>query len=319
MHIKDIHSESFIKALQNGDLQTIQSIPKSDLHNHSYMGSRLSNLARHYETALPFPPDRMPTFDHFIKYINDHLKPFIQTKKHYLYAMRAAFEQARDDNIVLLEMSIDCLLTKRIYPDSNELVSTLKKLHGKICPDVRFRPEIGLKRTDPVEELEAIALEFIETGYFETIDLYGHEDGGVLKHFRPIYQKAKDSGLTLKAHAGEYLPAETIRKTVEVLGVTQIQHGIRAAESKEVMQWLAENETQLNICPTSNIRLCRIQNLKTHPIRILYDHGIPVTINTDDLMIFNKSVSEEFLGLYESECMTADELDNIRLQGLKEK
>lgn len=96
----------------------------------------------------------------------------------------------------------------------------------------------------------------------------------------------------------------------------EVHHGIAAAKSKEVMSWLAKNKIQLNICPTSNIMLGLVDSYRNHPIRALFDAGVPVTINTDNMLIFNKSVSEEYLALFECGLMTAKELDEIRIRGL---
>jgi adenosine deaminase len=83
------------------------------------------------------------------------------------------------------------------------------------------------------------------------------------------------------------------------------------------MQWLADHKIVLNICPASNVRLKRVKSYKTHPIRILFDHGVKVTINTDDVLIFNKGISEQFLQLYQSGLFTANELDIIRQNGIE--
>lgn len=96
----------------------------------------------------------------------------------------------------------------------------------------------------------------------------------------------------------------------------EIQHGISAAESKEIMNFLADRKIQLNICPTSNVMLGRVKELKNHPIRILFDHGIRVTVNTDDVLVFGQSVSDEFMNLYKSNLFSASELDEIRNNGL---
>jgi adenosine deaminase len=64
--------------------------------------------------------------------------------------------------------------------------------------------------------------------------------------------------------------------------------------------------------------LGRVDRLETHPIRKLYDAGICVTVNTDDALIFGRSVSEELLGLYRAGVFIAPELDEIRLDGLRD-
>jgi adenosine deaminase len=78
-----------------------------------------------------------------------------------------------------------------------------------------------------------------------------------------------------------------------------------------------KNNIQLNICPTSNYMLSRVENIKNHPIRKLFDNGIKVTVNTDDIIVFQNGVSEEFLLLYSQGVFSAKELDIIRMNGLQ--
>ena len=59
--------------------------------------------------------------------------------------------------------------------------------------------------------------------------------------------------------------------------------------------------------------------MAAHPIRKLYDAGVKVTVNTDDVLVFGQSVSEEFLSLYRAGVFTAAELDIIRLNGLDDQ
>lgn len=96
----------------------------------------------------------------------------------------------------------------------------------------------------------------------------------------------------------------------------EVQHGIAAAASPQTMYFLKDNHICLNLCPTSNIMLGRSGDYKTYPIRLFYDYGVPVTINTDDMLIFNSSVSREYRMLYDSGCMKP-ELDTIRQFGLR--
>jgi adenosine deaminase len=62
--------------------------------------------------------------------------------------------------------------------------------------------------------------------------------------------------------------------------------------------------------------LGRVESLTAHPIRKLFDAGIRVTVNTDDILVFGQSVSQEFLNLYRAACLDENELDQVRLNGL---
>jgi adenosine deaminase len=83
------------------------------------------------------------------------------------------------------------------------------------------------------------------------------------------------------------------------------------------MRALANAGVRLNLCPTSNVKLGRVSRLKDHPIRVLFDAGVNVTVNTDDPLIFGCTLSSEFLALYEAGAMTAQELDVIRRRALE--
>jgi adenosine deaminase len=218
----------------------------------------------------------------------------------------------------MLEMSFDIRLVT-FYPDGlTELRAFIEALVEQYQTEIDLRPELGFAREcadDP--RLMNLAHQAIELGSFQSIDLYSHQEGCAPEAVKPLYRKAREAGMKLKAHIGEFGGAEEVQRTVEVLDLDEVQHGIGAAESVEVMRWLSENQTQLNVCPTSNVMLDAVPDLASHPIRILFDNGVPVTINTDDLMIFGQSVSEEYRNLYRAGVFSAEELDDIRRASLE--
>jgi adenosine deaminase len=104
---------------------------------------------------------------------------------------------------------------------------------------------------------------------------------------------------------------------VEILELDAVQHGIGAADSPEVMKWLASRNIVLNVCPTSNIKLKRVRSYNTHPVRILFDHEVKVTINTDDVLVFGDGISEQFVKLHKTGLFSLDEIDQIRKTSLE--
>ena len=101
----------------------------------------------------------------------------------------------------------------------------------------------------------ALAHEAVELDFFQSIDLYSRQEMCPPEVMKPLFTKARNAGMKLKAHVGEFEDAEEIRRTVETLDLDEVQHGIAATESVEVMRWLSENQIQLNVCPTSNVML----------------------------------------------------------------
>lgn len=311
-------SLSFVKALKNKDFKAIQSIPKSDLHSHSVLASRLGNLILWCGKNLPSPPEKMKSIAEMDNYIRKNIIPEVCNFKGFEYALKAAFLQANDDRISVLEMSTDIWFLD-LFDNADNFTSFISKIHNAIAPHIIYIPQIGINRESDPKKIFPKIEECLETGFFRSIDLYGNELACGPEKFQLIFKKAKSKGLRLKAHTGEFGSAESIRQTVEILDLDEVQHGINAVNSPEVMSWLQDNKIQLNVCPTSNVKLSVVKNISVHPIKILYDSGIPVTINTDDIMIFGQSVSDEYLNLYKNEILSAEILNNIRLQGLKQR
>ncbi|MBN1969720.1 MAG: hypothetical protein JXR48_07830 [Candidatus Delongbacteria bacterium] len=120
----------------------------------------------------------------------------------------------------------------------------------------------------------------------------------------------------MKVHVGEFGVASDIVEVIDLLELDEIHHGIAAVNSKKCMNFIRENRIILNICPMSNIMLQRVKNYSSHPTRKLYDARINVTINTDDLTIFNAIISDEYINLYRNDVFSIDELNQIRIGGL---
>jgi len=233
-----------------------------------------------------------------------------------LKAIEATFVQARVDGVTRLEIGEDVWAITLFGHSATRLTEELKGLHARVAPDIEWIPQLGLSRHTPVPALIGWLSPFLELGFYRTLDLYGDELAQPIESFKPLYRMAKTAGLRLKAHVGEWGDAGSVRRAVEELELDEVQHGIAAAQSKAVMQFLADNHIRLNICPTSNVMLGRVESLALHPIRRLYDAGVRVTINTDDVLVFGQSVSEEFLNLYCAGVFNAAELDQIRQDGL---
>ena len=314
----DIMSINFVTALSTDNLTAMRAAPKTDVHSHAFLSTRLENLEHWVGHPLKHPPFKMRGLEGMMEYINEVLSHHIITADSFKFVASSGVQEAIQDGIVVLEMSFDIRMAE-YYPD--ELVGAqvfLEALVEQYETQVDLRPELGFPRThanDP--KLMALAHEAVELGIFQSIDLYSYQEACAPEAVKPLYKKAREVGMKLKAHVGEFGGGEEVRRTVEILDLDEVQHGIGAAESVEIMRWLSENQIQLNVCPTSNVMLDAVPDLTSHPIRLLFDNGVSVTINTDDLMVFGQSVSEEYRNLYRSGVFSAEELDSIRCASLE--
>lgn len=307
---------NFGSALKNNDIETLKEIPKSDLHNHGGLGCRLNKLEKALGHKIEAPPTKMAGLTDMNKYIQDVLRPIYKNRNGFEFAIAAALFQAADDGVEILEMSIDVNFIDMFENAEVGLVGFLQEAHRTNASNIDFRPEIGINREIPPKELSSKIEALIETNYFESIDIYGVEDARDVLTYKSLYKKAKNLGLKCKAHAGEFGNAETVRYAIQTLELDAVQHGINIIQSEDVMNWVRANNIQLNICPTSNIVLKRVESLGQHPIRQIFDKGIKVTINTDDILLFDQSVTDEYLNLYNANVFNEEELNQIRLNGL---
>jgi adenosine deaminase len=308
---------TFSESLSSLDLKGVQNIPKSDLHNHCMLGGRLKQLEKFFGEPLPKFSQGHLGVSGINEWISNVYRKVLDRPGALQAAVDAAFMQARSDGVTLLEMSIDITLGKLLQIRPENLVTILKEAHHRIAPEIDYRPELGIPRILSIRSVFSNLEPYLESGYFRAIDLYDLEAAQPVKNFAEIYRFARNSGLRCKAHAGEFGDAKSVREAVEVLGLDDVQHGIGAADSPEVMRWLADNKIRLNVCPASNIALKRIRTYKSHPLRILFDHGVKVTVNTDDVMLFDKGNSEQFLSLYKCGLFSAEELNTIRRNGFE--
>ncbi len=306
----------FQKAMAASDINLLKVIPKSDLHNHAPLGSRLSDLEKTVGEKIAPPPSTLKNIAEMDDYIMTHLRGHIFSLKGLETSVRLAFRQAKSDGIQKLAMSIDSMFINFFDDKAIGFTKLLQQIHQEEAPEIHYQPEIGMSRNMKLEDAERNIYPCIENEFFKSIDLYGDELFRDAKHYIPIYKLAKNYNLKLKSHAGEFGTAESIRYTVECLELDEVQHGIAAATSPEVMKWLRINNIRLNVCPSSNVVLGRVAKLETHPARILADHGVNITINSDDIMIFNQSVSDEYMNLYQAKLFSANELNIIRENGL---
>jgi adenosine deaminase/aminodeoxyfutalosine deaminase len=121
----------------------------------------------------------------------------------------------------------------------------------------------------------------------------GSEERGPAECFTEAFRFARSAGLHLVAHAGESMGPESIRAAL-ALGAERIGHGIAAAQDEALMRELRERDIPLEICITSNLVTGVVKRLEDHPVRRLFDAGVPITINTDDPAMFRCTLAGEY-------------------------
>lgn len=303
-------------ALEQGDLRELRAVPKADLHNHG--GCLRSIFQRLTGVGVPKLEGKLRSLKEMEEWVQRHVGDPLGHAHGRELSLRGAFIQAKEDGVTVLSLGEDVWAKDALFDGSVvRIVEMLRSAHREVAPAIEFLPQIGLSRHCSIDNLMKWIQPFLEADFFTSIDLYCNEFAQPIRNFKSIYRAAKSQRLTLKAHVGEWGDADSVKEAVEELELDEVQHGISAATSPDVMRWLADHEIRLNVCPTSNVLLSRVESLAVHPIRILFDHGICVTISTDDSLVFDQTVSDEFMSLYRAGLFTARELDEIRRNGLR--
>lgn len=308
----------FAAALEAGDLEALRRIPKADHHIHGFGGGDRAFLRERTSVDVA-PVERvLKSMAEMHAFAHEKLSGLFNGAAGRALAVEATFVQAQKDGVTLLEVGEDAWSITLHQGSANSVWSALRDAHQTAAPDIEWIPQLGISRHCGIAALERWSAPLLELGVFKTLDLSGDEGAQPIEVFKPVYRRAKATGLKLKAHVGEWGTADDVWRAVEVLELDEVQHGIAASASPKVMHALADAGVRLNICPTSNIKLGRVSSLAEHPIRVLFDSGVRVTINTDDPLIFGCTLSGEFLALYRSGLMSASELDAIRLAAFEQ-
>src|SRR5580704_5773074 len=121
----------------------------------------------------------------------------------------------------------------------------------------------------------------------------GDEVRGPAHWFRDVFAYARDGGLHLVCHAGETAGPESVLGALAI-GAERIGHGIAAAQDPVLMAQLREDNVPLEVCISNNVCTGAVTSLEEHPVRALYDAGVPITIHTDDPAFFHTTLTREY-------------------------
>lgn len=167
---------------------------------------------------------------------------------------------------------------------------------------------ITLVRERGPEEAERIVREAVACRdcHVVGVDLAGDEQNYPPALFASAINLARDAGLGITVHAGEFTGPAGIWTAIYQLGATRIGHGITAVQDPRLLDRLREARVTLELCPTSNIRLGLVPSLAKHPVGELVRAGVAVTINSDDPILLGTTLSAELEGVARAHALGKD-------------
>ena len=166
----------------------------------------------------------------------------------------------------------------------------------------QFGPEAAM-------QVAQLAAERVDQGVI-AFGIGGSEEGGPANWFGEVFSFAKNSGLHLTAHAGEGTTAQSIWDAL-ALGAERIGHGISAVQDESLLRHLRERGIPLEVCITSNLVTGVVKRLEDHPVRRLFDAGVPLVLNSDDPAMFRCSLVGEYQLARRAFAFTEEELRGL--------
>jgi len=315
-------------------LELIEKLPKTDLHVHLDGSLRLDtilDLARKHHVTLPTTdPDKL--FESIYAgevcaSLDDYLKAFDVT----LSVMqtcegleRTAFELAEDawkENVRYIEVRYSPLLHQRQGLRLSDIVEAVLSGLRQAKREFGIRYGVilcGIRSMSPQSSVKMaeLAIAYKNRGVVG-FDLAGSEMNNPAKVHQRAFQLILVNNINCTAHAGEAYGPESIAQAIHYCGAHRIGHGTRLIENGDLLNYVNDHRIPLEVCPSSNIQTKAAATWEDHPVDFFVDYGLRVTINTDNRLITNTTVSKELWLCHKHYGWSLAEIKDIVLAGFK--
>lgn len=311
------------------------TLPKVDLHRHlegSLRPNTLVEIAHTYGLSVPHSLRQLRpliqvqkrdalTYQNFLAKFAT-LRLFFRSPEVIQRITREAIEDAARDHIRYLELRFTPVALSRAggFP--------LSEVMDWVCASARQEAQrqgihVSLiasvnrhEATQLAEEVVARAVERREQGLVG-LDLAGNEAEFPADPFAPILHAARQAGLRLTIHAGEWGGAANVRQAIEQFEAERIGHGVRVLEDPNVTALARERQTVFEVCLTSNYQSGVVPRLRDHPLRRMLAAGLRVSLGSDDPGISQVTLSQEYRLACESLGLSLPTLKENILVGLQ--
>lgn len=311
----------------------VKALPKIDLHHHFDGAFDLQHL---YQEARrrKLPQGQLPEAEF---YTRCQVRPECRTLTEFLAVFEFFYDIAQDADFLheearhlparMAEQGVIYLETRfgphlfsgpGLTPErvTEAVISGLEASRQKGSagqPAVRLI--LCAMRNAPVvqvEELLSLYEKFHGRGVCG-LDLAGDESRYACREYEPVFARAREKGIPVTIHAGEAAGHQSMLDALDLFGARRIGHGIRAVESKALIERLVREKITLEVCLTSNLQTGNAPGYAEHPFEKLRAAGVHVTINTDDPSVSGIDLNHEWLQAIEAYALTPGQQKQILL------
>jgi adenosine deaminase len=313
--------------------EQLRRIPKAELHCHldgSVRPATLLELGREYK--IPMPRDSADALREYMlvsdaKSLEDYLKRFEVTVSVMQTAdaiEQIAYELGVDaaaDGVRYIEVRNAPILNSRGKLEMGDaLEAQLRGLERaeRECGIIARSIVCSLRQLPPETSLELaqLAVAYKSKGVV-AFDLAGGEMGFPASAHSDAFAYARKHNLAVTVHAGEGDGARSVRDAVHKCGADRLGHATRLIEDPELTQYVNDRRIGLEICLTSNVQTHAAKSYETHPLRYYFDHGMNLTLNTDNRLMSGTTLSDEYAFAAKHLGFSLDELCTLALNGFE--
>jgi len=316
------------------DREFVKKLPKAELHVHLDGSMRMSTifeLAAQQKVKLPADtPEKLGKLiicTEHTSSLDEYLRGFgvtlsiLQTAD-ALY--RAAYELAEDaaaENVRYMEVRYSPVL----HTDKGLKLTQISDAVLKGLADAERAFDIktgviicGIRNMDPASSLQLaeLAVAYKHRGVIG-FDLAGSELGHPAVNHKQAFDLALKNNLNITIHAGEAYGPESIHQALHYCGTHRIGHGTRLIEDGDLLNYVNDHRIPLEICLTSNMHTKAVSSVQEHPFRFYFDYGLRVTLNTDNRLISNTTLTDEYLLAADVLGLDYPDLKNVVINGFK--
>jgi adenine deaminase len=295
----------------------VQALPKTETHLHLEGALPLELLRRvRPEFARPpasWAPDfKFRDFAHFEGELFAMALAWFTSPERYHEAARLVFARHVAQNVKYVETSFASGMIEFGGANGPE---TLAAIRAAVPPELEVRVFLGIHHNGAGPKMRPVLEDALGWPGLAGVDLHGVESLPLEPWTAEYWAAARRAGRYTKAHAGEFLGADFVRRVLDELQPQRLEHGVRAAEDPAVVAEIKRRGIGLDVCPISNHKLMPGVSLAHHPIRALFDAGVVVTVSTDDPVSFGSTLGDEYAALAEHRGFTRAELARIARNG----
>jgi adenosine deaminase len=311
----------------------LKALPKTDLHCHLDGSLRMDTfmeLGAACGMEMPadpeevraryFPADRERVMHEFLSHF-DHTMAVMQTEENLARVARELAEDFNEHGVWCLEVRFCPLMHTNEGLTPDQVVAAVRRGLDSAVTAEGFRAGIiltGIRTIEPAKSLELakLAVDWKGRGVV-AFDLAGAEQDYPAKNHREAFYHVMNHNQNVTIHAGEEFGPESIHQALHRCGANRIGHGTRLEEDRDLMAYVANNRVPLEVCLSSNLQSCVVEDLSRHPFRYYLKEGLRVCLNTDNTLFARTSPTRELRLAVDTFDLTLLETENLLLNGFK--